>query len=218
MLTINIDPLEGIFIEEKQANGSSTRKYVNFEDIEEIFKRNINLDTGILPRNTIYYARENGNHIVVLQRDPEKTEISYHKRGSSEVKKYTVPTPYSIFGFVVKERRIVESFLVASQMPILEMTTQIYQFPFGNVFGDFRICWGRQTLPSIRSPRFLAGLPSLFYAAPFNGDLSDGIFQGYHNLEHLFEEINGREMFPYNTLLPAGTFEDFLRQLRGRAR
>lgn len=221
MITIHLDPLDGLFIEEKE-NGRSVRKYINFEDLEEIFKRNVNLDTGILPKDCIYYSRENGNTIVVMQREPQKTEISYHKRGTSEVQKYTVPTPYSIFGFLVRERRVVESFLVASQMPILEMTTEVYRFPFGNVFNDFRICWGRTTLPTIRSPRFLAGLPNLFYAAPFNGDLSENIFRDYHyeryNLEHFFNELNGREFFPYNKMLPAGTFGDFLYVIRRSAR
>jgi len=221
MLTIHLDPLEGLFIEEKQG-GRSVRKYVNFEDFEEIFKKNINIDTGILPKGAIYYSRENGNTIVILQRDPQKTEVSYHRRGSSDVVKYNIPTPYSVFGFIVRERRIVDSFLVASQMPILENTTEVYKFPFGNVFDDFRICWGRTTLPTIRSPRFLAGLPNLFYAAPFNGDLSENVFQGYHydtnNLEHFFEELNGREMFPHQKLIPVGTFEDFLRQVRRRVR
>lgn len=216
-ILIGIDQSEGIYVLTGDGIRQS-KKYINYEDLEEIFKQNIKIDTGILPRNCIYYARQDRGYLAVLQVDPQQLDILYHGRRSSEVLKYKVPIPYVYFAYLVRDRRVVDSYCISSKYPVLEKTTQMYTFPYGNVFDDFRICWGRQVLPEIPNPRYLADLPDLFFAAPFNGDLSENRFVGFNyennNLGHFFSDLNGRAMFPHNKLIENCTFEDFLNKVR----
>ena len=219
-MIINIDPLCGIFIEEVAENGTMRKKHVNFEDIQEIFQKNITINTGILPKDCVFFEQSDGKTVVILQKDPQIYNIKYHKRGDSEVNTFKIPMPYCFFGLVIADKKIQKSLLVCSKMPLLKMDCEIFQFPLGNVFtdtGEWKICWGRTAMPNIPSPRFAAGIPNLFFSSPFNEDLTGNTFVGYsegYDMNAFLEDLNGAEFFPIEKLKPLGTFRDLLLKLR----
>jgi|GEM_PF-3789958 hypothetical protein len=149
------------------------------------------IETPLLPSGCIRYA----------QQGTQQKFLIYVPQGGRDTWLYNqrikdLPFPHLIFGFVLEERVVVRKYVVAVKESLLTNETELYRYPYSNVYQDARTCW--DGLPEIQEVFQIGTLPELFFASPDNGHLYER--QGYREL---LERSQGKQ-FPYDTLIERG--------------
>lgn len=212
-VSIHFDPLEGVYMLEGDGP-VQTKKYLETEDLRDIFLQNVSLDTGLLPKGCQYYLKQDGHTIVILEVAATKRRILY--RHGREIIEYEIPIPNLVFGLHFQGGNLRHSYCAASQMPVMDLNARIYRFPFGNVYPDARICWGNAQLPRIRQTAEASQIPFLFFEAPFNGDLSSDANSFRGDLHTYFEHLKDQNFYPANQLVDCGidTVQSMINRLK----
>lgn len=210
------DPIEGVYMVEGDGP-LQTKKYLEMEDVRDIFMSNLSLDTGLLPKGCQYYLRQDGKTIVIIEQEPRIRRILYRRNRS--IQEFNVPTPNTVFGFLFEGGTLRNSFCCSTKFPITNLNTEMYRFPLGNVFSDARICWGNAQISAIRNIAEASEIPSVFFEAPFNGDLSGDANSYSSDLQDFLNHLNGKEHFPFNTMVTCEirTLDEMINKLKRSA-
>lgn len=114
---------------------------------------------------------------------------------------FMIPFPETVFLLTSVNSKITETKVFSRN------SDSICHYPFGNVYPDGRICWGRNTLPAIHTIADMQKIPSLFYGADTNDDLysagknvtrcDDFIYQ-----RGLIRKLENESVFPAEWLVP----------------
>ncbi len=75
-----------------------------------------------------------------------------------------VAFPALLFGFVISDTVIVTRKVVAVKDFVLTEETELFHYPYSNVYEDAKACW--DGLPNITEARQLATMPELFFGSP----------------------------------------------------
>jgi len=229
-LVIRISPnsTEATVIIEK--GGVTAQKTVSVDDLAASLSANHQVNTGILPRGTRYYAGGGTNFTICTEAAPRVRSIvfDYYARRQAAMangkdKDYkpseiSIPFPACLFVFTVKGGKLRTSKVVAVKQTLNATKDRVYRFPFGNTFGDARICWGYNNMPKFEKPMDAVSLMALFFDAPFNGDLLDShtITEFKDGRKHivdalaLIKHIEGKEKFPEEALSELSTFSKLI--------
>lgn len=85
---------------------------------------------------------------------------------------HVVAFPSLVFYLRTDRNRMTKSLLFAvDDSKGLSEQSKLYHYPYGNVYKDGRICWGRNELPKISSFADFGGVINLFFGSPTNNDL-----------------------------------------------
>lgn len=208
-----------------QENGVINSKIVDPEDIARALANQVKIDTGILPRNTRYYAKKDNGGVIVLEMPEHTRRIEHSRVGES----YIVPMPYTCFVIFYHTNNdrysdtyyVYQTFLFATMGPILDSSTVLYRFPFGNVGSNGLVCWGTVQMPTVSSLSELSIVPELLLGSKFNGDLGAGSFMEFEHpdnpnvrifqIAHLMRYLDGKDSFPYEILVRNGILKDVLK-------
>lgn len=223
-MAIQLETCEhGIIVRFRDGAGSIQSKIVDPKDVVDALASRSKLDTGLLPRNTRYYARLANYQLIVLEMPEHICRIAFSGAGTP----FDVPMPYLVFfiKFVSSADstcyNVVHTSLFAAYGPVLDSNTMLYRFPFGNVFPGGQVCWG--SLPVIETPSLaeLAIVPTTILSSKFNSDLSLGNFNPFPDpdvpgaqisrSEHLLRYLHGKPEFDYDILLSRATFGSILK-------
>lgn len=131
-------------------------------------------ETPLLPSGCFRYARYGGKQKILL----------FVEGGSRDTWLFDqrivgLPFPNLVFGFVLDGQVVTRKYVVAVKTSRLTMETELYKYPYSNVYDDARACW--EGLPEIQEVFQAGTLPDLFFASPDNGHLY-GNSQGYRVL------------------------------------
>ena len=108
----------------------------------------------------------------------------------------------------------IDTRLFATRGPLLRESDQLYRFPFGNIYSDGRVCWGRvEYKTGIKSLAQAASLLETFLFHTMNTDLYTGRGDG---LETYLKSLQDAGEFPYEDLTPDLTFRDIASLLKGK--
>jgi hypothetical protein len=115
-----------------------------------------------LPKNCIYYGvverfMNSSTQIVVLERDGCIRPYNHF----GEI--YNVGYPKMLFAYAIKNSRVISTMVVAVKDEFVKNDSAVYHFPYGNVYGDGRVCWGNFSYPSVNSIIDLNFYPEAFY-------------------------------------------------------
>lgn len=234
-LVIKISPnsTEATVIVER--GGITAQKTVSVDDLAASLSANHQINTGILPKGTRYYAGSGANFTICVEAAPRVRNIifDYYARRqaamlSGKDKDYkpsetSIPFPACLFVFVVKSGKLRSSKVVAVKQTLTAMNDMVYRFPFGNTFIEGKICWGYNDLPKFEKPMDAVSLMALFFDAPFNGDLIDTrtmkeFKDGRKHISDalaLIKHIEGKEKFPEEALYELGTFSKLIGDQNG---
>lgn len=125
---------------------------------------------------------------------------------------YEVPFPNMIMKISVVNKKITQTSLLcvskdftyeeAKKAVCLNQEITYFVFPFGNVSDTGDVCWGTNRLPDISSIHDVEIIPSMFVDAPTNSDYYDAgrTRLHYENIRKLYDELSGKEEFPYEIL------------------
>jgi hypothetical protein len=147
-------------------SGNLTKvKNISVSSLVERLSSNCKIDTGLLPHGTIWFGGSKNDYSILIEHPDFINSFNFNNVV------YSIPFPRCLFKFVVRDRRIISSCVVALGHSVISSGDCLYSFPFGNVFQDKKICWGNVILPDILSPLALRGVISSFFNSGFNGDL-----------------------------------------------
>jgi len=183
---------------------------VKVEDIEDRPPEpEVILTSPSLPLNTVKYAKLSDDTDLLFMVYPEsRNDVTYHNAVFTDV-----PFPNLVFCFKVKNNRLSASMLMAYKDRFLREETQLFRFPFSNVFSDGNMCYHDNSV--IHDLVQLQSFPYNWAKQPFNDHLFK---QGENNLlnqplREIFEKSQSQR-FNYDMLRPMGmTFADWTNKI-----
>lgn len=195
--TIRFTESEMIEVVERNDSGN-TVKYIKFTDLcnavlaaRESSKELVNaISSPILPKNCLQYVeQDNGGVMVALQRLGRATDIDYGDHIFKDI-----GMPNLIFVFRLFSNTIQVGYVVATQDSEINEDTQLYHYPFSNVFTNGSICWGNK-LPAYDELKHVQNVPEMFLSMP-NNNHNYGA-NNFSGLEYrpLLEALGGK---PFN--------------------
>lgn len=179
-------------------NGKTiSKKIVSIPNLISSLAKEQKISTGLLPRGARVYSGSENNYTIVIEVPAGIRPINYN------TKNFIVPHPSYLFFFRVSNSSVVDVRIFALGGPITSLKNALYRFPFGNTYGDGRICWGGVHLPKIENPINLISIIGMFLDSKFNGDLSGGSFKHKecYYLEEFLVFLDKKETFPIDSLI-----------------
>ncbi len=169
-------------------------KLVNPQDVAIAMSNLVNLNTGLLPRDTVAAGFAQGELFITVYLPPTIREIEAKING--KVRKYTLPTPGLIFSAYKQSMK-----LFAYQNDYFEPKAPLFVAPYPNIHSDGVICKGNVEFP-MASAKTIYDMSNLFFKSRFNNDLSGGKTQISKSLFELWERLNGEKSYPLDELVP----------------
>ncbi|TNE50984.1 MAG: hypothetical protein EP343_05985 [Deltaproteobacteria bacterium] len=199
MYTIHMLPDGRVQLIDKRKTSHNTR-YVALESLVSVFSRQ-SLASPTLPPGCIQHWRGGGYQAVALQKPAHERTMQMYEDT------YTLPIPdtlflYRIQGDTEHELKLTESAVFAMKGPWSGLDTDLYDFPFGNVFDDRTICWGDYDV-KLRHFHHLDMVAEMFLGTPFNTDLAGMYDDGYDesaNLIDFWNDVKDQKTFPMDRL------------------
>lgn len=150
--------------------------------------------TPLLPQGTLMYQEElSGRRIVVMEVEKQQQDILYYNTHLR-----AVGHPKLLFEFVLLGKRIEGCRIFALKDGPIKPTSQLFQYPFGNVFKNYSACWPQLNEIEITQLTQLRNLPKLFFKSSTN----DHAYSG-KNLRELYINLQGND-FDDETLVYTG--------------
>lgn len=194
-----------------------TSKYISPESLASILMSSHDIENTYetpmpLPQNCIYYKRKNDKELFILEKPAHRREVTYYGTKFTDV-----GFPKLLFGYIIdcKTTTIEKTILVAVKNDIfIKPDTEIFKYPFSNVYASGNCCWGTCVVPKIDHPYQLSSLPELYLFQEDNGDLYEGVNASGLQYRELLGELQGKD-FNLEWLVPfhAKTFLLFIENI-----
>lgn len=198
---LRISPIRAEVIVEEHDKGTVTRKTIGADSLSTCFLSARQDDeihaTGLLPEECIG-ATMTPKFTYYYIRYPELyADFTYFQ---TEYPSFPIPRLVFCFKYMQAEKKVAESYVCVVKDERLTLDTPIFQYPFSNVFPDWRICTGNNALPVYKDPARLHTLAAYLLRLPNNNDL----FHRDHNKLHaefrdLLEQMKGKDPSLYYT-------------------
>lgn len=173
-------------------------KFVSPEDVARAFGK-ITYDTGPIPEGIIRMGRGASGYWGILRTQPQIVEMSFLDEDTIKA-----PIPGCIlFGMGDKYRIFAEG------------KGGLFHAPFDNVYDDGSICWGRNSVPTVKNAQDLLKAWTLFWAAPFThrNDAHGGML----TYKPLYEDLAKKRALKFNRKLkPSKVTINSLVELAGK--
>ncbi|MGD9892998.1 MAG: hypothetical protein AB7U18_17100 [Dehalococcoidia bacterium] len=187
------------------AGGVVRTKLVSALDIVHALARQVELASGVLPSDTLCWARTAAGERIAVWREPRVWTVRLRERYDAPPHRLRLPMPGLVF-----------ICLPARQAPYVFAGTgrpkrpedELYHCPTYNVFSSGRVCAGSHAFPADS-----AKVPEEFFRSFFSatGDTARGKSRRHpDDVGALWAELDGRDAFPCNDLVPALRLADAL--------
>lgn len=232
-MTLTLKPDDTVEVREKK--GTLERvKTISLQSLADALITDFKLDSGMLPPGCRRYVRGDKNDYILVEFPEQKHEVKYGDHT------YKAVVPWTIFAITLERRpgeirQPRDIRIYAAKGPIVDDNTQLFFFPFSNVYYDDRVCWGSGRDPfgmQYKSLLGISGILELFYSSKFNSDLDGGRYTSIRVLKadlrgelkptqisgtaNLFEHLATVDKFPVEVLKPHIKVREVLdRMLRG---
>jgi len=175
-------------------------------DIAHALARELDLDTGLLPREALWWARTAAGVRVAVWREPKVWAVRLRERYDTKPRRLRLPMPGLVF--VCMPGRQPPYVFAAKGRPG-DLTDMLYRCPTWNVFETGRVCTGSHEFPTDA-----ARVPEAFFKSYFSAVESTGRGRSRRHPDDvgaLWSELRGHQSFPLDDLLPHGTVADVRR-------
>ena len=164
--------------------------------------------TPLLPPNTLLYGVEHKSNQEALSFiwGPEILTSTYHDTLFPAIPFPVLVVYVQLHREEERGNRRIKQVCVAAIKGEPTLDSQLYRYPFPNVYPGGRVCTGTVGLPIIQQLVELPTAMRLLFSAPSSDDLYT---PGQTNLSglccrELFQEVNGKPEFPKEYLAPLG--------------
>jgi len=183
--------------------GGVRTKAVSALDIAHALARELDLATGILPPDTLWWAQSGSGTRVAVWRPPQLTALRVRESYDAKPRRRHLPMPGLVF--VCLPDRQAPYVFAARERPRTP-ADQLFHCPTFNVFRSGRVCVGTHVFPI--DP---AAVPLAFFDSHFSvtGDTAAGKSHRHpENVGKLWDEIEGHREYPLDDLVPQLTVTD----------
>lgn len=192
-------------------------KFISKEDLFSILLSSVDTiekyETPLpLPKNCIYYKKHGSKELFVLEKKAHRRNVTYYGKVFQDV-----GFPKLLFGYVLdhKYNSIKTSIVAVKNDLFIKSETEIFRYPFSNVYSNTECCWGTCTFPKLDHPYQLSGFPELYLSQEDNGDLYDGANSSGLMYREFLMSLQGKD-FNMDWLLPnhvGKTFQSYCNYL-----
>lgn len=206
------------YVETKVGNVKKAISLLDFKGIlDGMLNTEAKLDHFALPFNCYTFAKS-GAEIQLGCYHPERiAEVSHIDRSTGRAKKYKIPFPNTIVSLKlsirdnfwnVSDTKYFCTNKKVTQLPDSRLVTEvdpsngIWIMPFPNFYGDGRMCFGRNSMPT-RYASNLRGLDYFYqvlFDSAFNDDLGLNSVDSTRSPSKWFQELSQLTAFPYEKL------------------
>jgi PRTRC genetic system protein B len=184
--------------------GVITTKQVSAREISLAILAEIVLNSGLLPKDTLWWKQGKSGVEVALWRPPKIWAVALQQEAFKPARRFKLPMPGLIFICSPVRAPAVYAVKKRPQSP----GEYVYHAPLFNVYEKGSTCPGTH-----RYPQEIEKIPESFFSAFFTqGAMHTGRSQKYpDNLLKLWEEIDGKPKYPQADLVKMGTIGDLLK-------
>lgn len=149
-------------------NGVTSFKHMRPETFLQCVQSSVklgNFNSGLLPQGCISFSTDDKERCYIcIDFGCDRCDITYEKTDYPYF-----PLPRLIFGFYMREKRIISVKLGVTEQGRLTPRSKMYVYPFSNVNG-FGLCLGANSLPGVKSLHQLEGIMHYIMSMPNNND------------------------------------------------
>jgi Prokaryotic E2 family D len=181
-------------------------KLVSALDVAHALARELDLDTGLLPPDALWWAKTASGIRVTVWREPRVWTVRLRERYDAKPRRVLLPMPGVVF-ICLPGRQAPYAF-AARERPHA-MDDQLYHCPTYNVFTSGRVCTGSHPFPA--DP---AKVPEAFFESYFSvtADTGRGKSQRHpEDIGELWAELKGKPIYPLDDLVPHMPVADAMR-------
>ena len=196
---------ESVIIHDYTETVTRTR-LVSALEVAHALAREIDLDTGLLPREALWWARTAAGVRVAVWREPKVWTVRLRERYDAKPRRLRLPMPGLVF--VCMPGRQPPYVFAAKGRPST-LTDTLYRCPSFNVFDTGRVCTGSHAFPADAG-----SVPEAFFESFFSAVESTGRGRSRRHPDDvgvLWSELRGHQSFPLDDLVPHGTVADVMR-------
>jgi len=178
-------------------------KVVSAMDIAQALSSELPANTGVLPKNTLWWANTREGPIFALWEDSKVWKLALQEEALKAPRRFECPMPGFVFlcspgkapwVFAVKRRPTKQSDIV-------------YHAPLCNLFSNGRNCPGNH-----KFPMEIGKIPDSFFRSFFSStaDLKNRSVMFPENVVHLWEFLDKKKRYPMDDLVKLGTVKDLM--------
>jgi PRTRC genetic system protein B len=181
-------------------------RLVSALDIAHALARELDLDTGLLPPDTLWWAKTASGVRVTIWREPRVWTVRLRERYDAKPRRMRLPMPGLVF-VCLPGRQAPYAF--AAQKRPRDLNDQLYHCPTYNVFASGRVCTGSHLFPA--DPE---RVPEAFFESYFSVTADTSREKSQHHpddIGQLWTEIKGQSTYPLEDLVPQMRVSDAMR-------
>jgi PRTRC genetic system protein B len=187
-------------------DGKTRTKVVSVLDVAHALARELDLNTGVLPPATLWWAITAAGTRIAVWREPRVWPVSLRTEYDGKPRRLRLPMPGLVFVCLPGRQ---SPYVFAAKVRPESPETQLYRCPSFNVFPTGRVCVGTHPFPAEPDK-----IPDAFFESHFSvtADTARGKSRRYpEDIGRLWTELNGQQDYPLDDLEPHLTVADALR-------
>lgn len=183
--------------------GIITTRMVSARDISLAVLSETVLNSGLLPKDALWWRQTKNGIEIALWRSPKVWRIALQEEALKPARRFKLPMPGLIFVCAAGK----PPWVYAVKKRPRSTGESVYHAPLFNVYASGNSCAGTH-----KYPLDISKIPESFFSAFFTkADVFESRSQKYpDNLLKLWEDIDGKPTFPMGDLVRMGTIEDLL--------
>lgn len=181
-------------------------KLVSALDVAHALAGELDLASGLLPPDALWWAKTASGVRIALWREPRVWTVRLRERYDAQPRRLRLPMPGLVF---ISSPGRQAPYVFAARARPRSVEDQLYHCPAYNVFPTGRVCPGSHLFPA--DP---AQIPEDFFRSHFSatGDTARGKSQRRpDDIGQLWAELRGAPAYPLDDLVPQLRVADALR-------
>jgi hypothetical protein len=193
-----------VILSEFPARGAARVRLVSALDVAHALARELDLDTGLLPPDVLWWARRSSGVRVAVWREPRVWTVRLRERWDALPRRLRLPMPGLVFLCLPGGQ---PPYVFAATRRPRSLEDELSHCPTYNTHDSGRVCAGSQVFP--RDP---SGVPEAFFRSFFAPSLGAGKSRRHpDDVGQLWVELRGQRAFPIEDLVPHLRVADALR-------
>ena len=188
------------------AEGVTQTRLVSALEVAHALASELDLDTGLLPREALWWSRTAAGVRVAVWREPKVWTVRLRERYDAMPHRLRLPMPGLVFVCMLGRQ---PPYVFAAKARPSTPRDALYRCPTFNVFDSGRVCTGSHEFPAEASR-----VPEAFFESYFSAVESTARGRSRRHPDDvgaLWNELRGQASFPVDDLVPHGTVADVIR-------
>ena len=184
-------------------------KVVSALDVATALSNELNLGSGLLPENTLWWRNTRSGPMYAQYVEPGTHKVALQLNITKPVERFTIPLPGLIFLCSPGQA----PWVYAVKKKPKNASDEVFKAPLLNVFANGRTCPGTN-----KYPENIAGIVQSFFISFFSNtaDIQNRSKKFPNSVLQLWKSINKKDKFPLEDLVHHGRIADLIEREMGR--